>query len=150
MGRNRFVNTNPLNRETVKVELSDGDFVLFKKQLTNGEDRRIKTSGFGGLKGNIDPKRSEETELEINWNATELERVFTWMHGWSFVNGSGQAVQFNRENLENLDVETFEEIKAKLDDYIADKEKEKNAGSPGPSSPSESNAAGTSSAPSPS
>ena len=148
MGRNRFVNTNPASRETVRVELSDGDFVLFKKSLTNGEARRIRTAAFGGLKGNIDPKKSEDTELTVNWDAMEFDRVFTWLHGWSFRNGADQPVQFNRENLENLDEDAFEEIKTKLDAYVAEKEKEKNARTQGPTIPTGKVDSGTTSVPS--
>lgn len=129
MARNRFVNTNPSTRETQKVDLADGDFVLFKKVLTNGEKRHISLASFGNLKGNLDPK-SGQSEISIDWEAMELERVFTWLHGWSFVDTNLQPVQFNRDNVERLDDETFEEIKSLLDEHVGAKEKEKNEVSP--------------------
>src|SRR3990170_5410775 len=87
MARNRFVNTNPSTRETVKVELSDGDYVLFKKELTNRELRHSNMAAFGALKGDFKPGNA--SELGIDWENWEPERVFTWLHGWSFVDAAG-------------------------------------------------------------
>ena len=127
MGRQRLVNTNPLTRETVKAELSDGDYVLFKRSLSNKELRKVKLAGFGNMKGEIGKK---ETEIFIDWEAMEFERIFTYLHGWSFVDAQDKPLQLNRENLEALDDETFQEIKAQLDELVG--EKEKNALDSGP------------------
>ena len=120
MARNRFVNTNPSTRETVRVELSDGDHVLFKRSLSNAEKRHVNTAGFGSLKSDT---TKNQTEIGVDWEAFEFERIFTWLHGWSFVDAQEKPVQFNRENLENVDEETFKEIKEKLDAHVGEKEK---------------------------
>jgi hypothetical protein len=122
MGRNRFVNTNPTTRETVKVELSDGDWVLFKKVLSNGERRRISSAAFGNLKGSLAGNQNAN-EIVVDWESLELDRVFTWLHGWSFTDASGKPVQLNKENVGLLDNDTFEEIKALLDAHVQSKEK---------------------------
>lgn len=128
MARHRFVNTNPSTRETQKIELSDGDFVLFKKQLTNKEKRHVNMAAFGSMKGDFRPGTAQE--LQIDWEGWEPERIFTWLHGWSFVDAAGNPVQFNRANFDNLDDETYAEIDAKLDEFLGEKEKEKNGSSP--------------------
>lgn len=130
MGRNRFVNNNPSTRETVKVELSDGDYVLFKRELTNKELRHVAMAGFGSVKGEL----GANTELAINWEELEAERMFTYLHGWSFTDASGNPVQFNRANLDRLDEGTYLEIKTKLDEFVGEKEKEKNSELSEPSS----------------
>ena len=130
MARNRFVNTNPSTRETIKVELSDGDYVLFKKELTNRELRHSNMAAFGALKSDFKPGNA--SELGIDWENWEPERVFTWLHGWSFVDAAGAPVQFNRSNFDNLDDATYKEIEAKLTEYRGGEEKEKNGESPEP------------------
>lgn len=127
MGRQRLVNTNPLTRETVKVELSDGDYVLFKRTLSNGELRKVKLAGFGNMKGEIG---KTETEILVDWEAMEFQRVFTYLHGWSFVDAADKPLQLNRANLEGLDDATFQEIKDALDRVIGEKEKNEPVSAP--------------------
>ena len=127
MGRNRFVNTNPATRDTVRCDLSDGDHVNFKRELSNAELRRVKLAGFGNFKGELG---KPETEIQVDWEAMEFERVFTYLHGWSFLNGQDKTVQLNRENLENLDDDTFQEIKGKLDELVGEKEKNASVSAP--------------------
>lgn len=144
MGRNRFVNTNPSTRETIKVELSDGDYVLFKRELSNKEERKIKLAGFGNMKGKLG---KDETEILIDWEAMEFERVLTYLHGWSFADAQNKPVQLNRQNLENVDDTTFQEIKEKLDEFVG--EKEKNASGSAPTSRLKRVGAGSTSSKSP-
>lgn len=129
MGRQRLVNTNPVTRETVKAELSDGDYVLFKRELSNKELRKVKLAGFGNFKGQLG---KPETEILVDWEAMEFERVLTYLHGWSFVDAQEKPLQLNQENLGALDEQTFQEIKTQLDLHVG--EKEKNASDSEPTS----------------
>jgi hypothetical protein len=127
VARNRFVNTNPLTRDTVKVELSDG-WVLFKKELTRKENTHVNMAAFRSAKTVIGAEVKPEVEMDLEgW---QPERVFTWLHGWSFADPQGNPVQFNRDNFDRLTEDSFEEIEKKLTEYIAGKEKEKNSLSP--------------------
>ena len=109
----RFIDTDA--RETEKLDLPNGEHVIIKKSLTNGEQRRIDTAGFKSLEGTS--KDEDARKLNIDWEATEFEKVYTYLVGWS-----GTA-QFNKQNLKRMDAEDFNMIKDAIDAYTEEKEK---------------------------
>ena len=110
MGRRRGVRP-----ESVRLELSDGDWIDVKKQLNAGEQRRIfarmvKTMNVG-----------EKPSLDANH--VGRSRVLEYLLGWSLVGLDDQPLPYRAEGAEaergtaidNLDFETYAEIVKAID-----------------------------------
>jgi len=108
MGRNRFVTP-----ETVRLSLSDGDWIEVKRRLTNGEARRLSTAGLAKSMA----MGGETKEVGVDWAEFSLARAATWIVEWSFED-DGRRVPFSREALETLDEATAAEIDAALDEHV--------------------------------
>lgn len=102
MGRqNRFVQP-----DTVRIPLSDGDYIDIKKELNAGEERRayaqiVKNSRAG-----------ERAELDLE--RVGLARLVVYVVGWSFVDDRG-PVAVSESAMLSLDVDTFKEMLDAID-----------------------------------
>lgn len=108
MSRNRFVTP-----DTVRLPLSDGDFIEVKRRLTNGERRRLNTAALG----KSIPVGLDVTEVAINFEEMGIARALAYIVDWSFED-DGRRVPVSREAFLSLDEETAAEIDAALDAHV--------------------------------
>ena len=95
--------------DSVRLEISDGDWVLVKKRLNAGEDRaysaRMVKSMPAGQRPELDP-------LQVNF-----AQVAEYLLDWSLTDDTGAVMRVRGEStddilrtLRRLDIETFNEI----------------------------------------
>ncbi len=120
MPRNRFVVA-----ESVRYELSDGDWVEFKKRLNYGEIKRLTTSGL-----NLVGDMGNNPRYDLSIERFEENKRVIWLSTWSFCNGRGRLMEITAENMGALEPETVAEIDLALETHRAAMEEEKNARAP--------------------
>jgi len=119
MSRNRFT-----DRETVRLELSDGDWIEVKTALNYGESKRIVGAGLHlDLVGDAEPS--------LNLESYNIERILVWVTKWSFQNSAGAPERITAESIGRLDPATGAEIEAALDAHIKRLDEAKNVIPPG-------------------
>lgn len=112
--------------ETVKLEISDGDWLLVKKHLTAGEHRTM-------LAGMLREDRNGVNPVKVG-----VTRIQAYLLDWSITDADGQQVVIRDQPaavlagaLDAIDVETFKEILKAIEDHAAavsvELEAEKNA-----------------------
>lgn len=88
--------------ETVRIPLSDGDWIEVKKRLTVGEARTATTSFIGKFHG--DGSRTPNAEmLGMGW-------VFAYLVRWSFRDANDLPVSVSLDALKALDLDSYREI----------------------------------------
>ena len=120
----------------MRLELSDGDWVLVRAELTYGQQRRLAGAGLTGIDASASGRASG---LKVDLAAFDLERIATWVMDWSLRDGDGDRVTVSREAIEALHPDTAGEINAALDAHIEALEAKKappaRTAAPGPSRP---------------
>jgi len=114
----------------VRLELSDGDWVLIRPELSYGQQRRLTTIGLTGVPAALAGEATGQG-LSMDWSRFEIERLATWLLDWSFRDADGDQVVVSREAIENLPPDTAGEINAVLDAYLEAQEAKKASSSPG-------------------
>lgn len=104
MATNRFARI-----DTVRLELSDGDWIEVKRELTYGEILDLKDLSFVQDDGN-EPRFSER-EFSIN-------RITTLVVAWSFEDENGR-VELTRDAVRALNAKAAGEINQVLNEYQA-------------------------------
>jgi len=110
--------------DTVKIDISRGDWILVKKHLTAGETRAI----FAQMLG---------PDQQINRLNVGVSKVAGYLLDWSFTDADDQPIRIKdqsddvlRSILNNLDADTFLELTAAIDAHEAamaqEREREKN------------------------
>ena len=118
MARNRFVVPN-----TVRVELSDGDWVELKDRLTYGEQQRLASSALTRMTNS----GGADAGIELDFENHSLMRMETWLVDWSFVGLNGKPVSITRAAIAALDPDTAAEIDAAITKHVEEIEAAKNA-----------------------
>lgn len=132
--------TAPARRERfasgaqVRLELSDGDWVAVRAELTYGQQRRLAAAGLSGVPGAL-AEQGQGRGLSVDLAAYDLERLATWLLDWSFKDGDGDHIILSRERIEALHPDTAAEINAALDNHIEALEAKKVPEPSGPSKP---------------
>ena len=95
--------------ETVKLDLSEGDWLIVKRRLTTGEERRAFTRS-------VKPAEVGK-RLEVNVDAVAVAKVTAYLLDWSLVDDTGQVVPVRDAStadveaaLDALDPASFREI----------------------------------------
>lgn len=104
--------------ETVKLEISEGDWLLVKKKLTAGEQRRMfmrqmKTM-VAGEKVELNPRQvglSQMVEYLVDWSITDSDDKPVVIRD--------QSSEFVESAIEMLDMESFNEILKAIQDHEA-------------------------------
>lgn len=124
MARNRFVKP-----KTVRIDLSDGDWIEIKRELNAGEHREI----FGRM---VKEMRAGE-RATIDPELVGLTKLVGYIVAWSFED-NGKPVEVSADAIKSLDVETFAELSAAIDkhDEAMDAEIEARKNVPAGESPS--------------
>lgn len=107
-----------------KLPLSDGDFVLVRRELSYAQQRRLAASGLSGVPQAL-VEQGQGQELSVDLAAFDIEKLVTWLLDWSFTDDDGQHVVVSRQSIEALTPETAEEIHRALSAYIADADAKK-------------------------
>jgi hypothetical protein len=131
MARNRFVRP-----ETVRYDLSDGDWIEIKRELSYGEAQKLAGAATSGLKGFGTDESGEEQELSIGLDLEryELLKFWTWLVDWSFRDEEDKPVPVSMAALRALTEETGEEIAQAIQRHEEALAEEKKA-QPGETSP---------------
>jgi hypothetical protein len=115
----------------VRLELSDGDWVSVRQELSYGQQRRLAASGLTG----IDQAAAAGERLKVDLAAYDIERLVLWVLDWSLRDADGEHVVVSREAIEALHPDTAAEINTALDRHIEGQEAKKAPAPPGPSRP---------------
>jgi hypothetical protein len=132
MARNRFVQPN-----TVRVDLTEGDWVELKEQISYAEAQRL----YGAMVrtwpqsafGVGDPTGDDSKDVGIDMARFAILRQQTWLTDWSFRDDQDKPVPLTRAAIENLDTETASEIDAAITAHQAAVQAKKAAGTNGKS-----------------
>jgi hypothetical protein len=115
----------------VRLEVSDGDWVSVRQELSYGQQRRLAASGLTG----IDQAAAAGERLKVDLAAYDIERLVLWLLDWSFRDADGEHVVVSREAIEALHPDTAAEINAALDRHIEAQEGKAAPAPPGPTRP---------------
>lgn len=96
--------------ETVRIDLGSGDWIDVKKELTVGEEKRMRTAGVRRVNG--------QAEVDVNWAEMALARVTTYLRGWSAVDEKQRPIPVTAETVQALATEDFEAIDAAIQRHI--------------------------------
>lgn len=117
--RDRFAGGAP-----VRLDLSDGDWVLIRRELSYGQQRRLTFAGLTGVPSAL-AEQGQGQRLSMDMATYHVERLATWVVDWSFVDGDGRPVLVSREAIEALHPDTAAEVDAALDAYLEAQEAKK-------------------------
>lgn len=123
----------------VRLDLSDGDWVLVRQELTYGQQRRLATAGLQGLPPGAgsaeDAPGGPGMGLTVDWAAFEIERLVAYLMDWSLLDADGERVVVSREAIEALHPDTAKEIQEALDRHLEGQEAKKAPAPPGTTAP---------------
>jgi hypothetical protein len=105
MKRGRFVVS-----KSVRLPLSDGDWIEVRNKLTVGE-ARLATSSFVG---SYRPDGSRTPNLET----LGMGLVFAYLLDWSFRDENDKPVKVSLDALKNLDLETYNEVDKAINAHV--------------------------------
>ena len=117
MPRNRFVIP-----ETVRLDLSEGDWVEVKSRLSYGEQQRL-AGGALRTRRSLVGTGNEDFELSVDMEAYDVLRLSTWIADWSFCNSAGKQVPVSPEAIAALDPDTAAEIDEALSAHMREMQK---------------------------
>jgi hypothetical protein len=117
--------------ETVRINLSDGQWIDVKKTLTAGEEKAYRSAGFKRVSQRQDDNANE---VDIDWQAMAFARVDTYLVEWSAKKPDGKDMPLNKSTIRNLDTDSFKEIDDAILAHIDAVEEAKKTMSPGPTS----------------
>lgn len=109
MPKNRFVDPT----ETVKLELSEGDFLIVKRGLAWGDALRLTAMYQGAMHD------GGATGLAEKWDHYKIGEVMAWAVDWSFCDANGQKVPLSHEALAELDEASGDELLKALNAHVA-------------------------------
>lgn len=105
MSRNRFV-TN----ETVRLQLSDDDWIEIKKELNVMERKKLEGSPMSGAHQDTSSGDPNAVEMSISWDRYFLQKLTLYIVEWSLLDEGGKHVKVTRSAIENLRDEDADEM----------------------------------------
>ncbi len=132
--RNRFVKP-----ETINIEISDGDTIEIKKELTVGEQKQMFTHAIKRMGGVMGEGRGE---WDMDPVLLGFAKVEAYLIGWSFaedvLDNDGKPVMennkpvtkpvdFSPEAIQSIDETTYSEIEEAIDKHTEKLAEEKKA-----------------------
>lgn len=104
MGKNRFASA-----DTVRLELTEGDWIEVKSEISYGERQTLIAAGVQASAG-ADGKSS----VVMDFAAINVRDMATWIVDWSFCDAKGKPVAVSVAAIEALNEETAAEVDAAL------------------------------------
>lgn len=101
-------------KAVTRYDLSDGDWVEFRNDLSFAERRAVEA---GAIRGKLD-KESKEVDVDIDWPAYEVVRLSGWISDWSFAGPDGKKVPPTKKWVYDLTQSSADELTALLDKHI--------------------------------
>ena len=102
MSKNRFALL-----ETGRLELSEGDWIEIRKELTYGDILDLQEASTAP---------DENGELRFNGREFSINRIMAWVVAWSFEDENG-PVELTRDAVKALNAEAAGEINRALNEY---------------------------------
>src|SRR5262245_14717959 len=100
--------------ETVRLDLTNGDWILVKKRLTTGETRAAFARQFKAAPDGGRP--------ELDLTAIGLAKIVAYLLDWSLTDDAGVVVSIRdqprslvEQTVDGLDSQTFNELRAAID-----------------------------------
>jgi hypothetical protein len=115
MGRNRFVQPN-----TIRLELTDSDWVEIKERLTYKENQTLQGAMVKYIRD-----ATGESEVGVDLARFTILRMETWLTDWSFRDDQDKPVPLSRAAIENLDPDTAKEIDVAINAYLTERDAKK-------------------------
>jgi hypothetical protein len=112
MARNRFAD----EQETVRLDLSDGDWIDVRRELGYGRQSRMAAAGLGRVQASA-LDGTGDAEVGLSWEGFGFARMEAWVVNWSFRDRDNRPRPCDRRNMEALHPETVKEIIAALDTH---------------------------------
>lgn len=114
---------------TVRLPISEGDWIEIADRLTVGEQKRIDVSGLKRMEPG--KGKDEASKIETDFAEFSFARTATYIKAWSLVK-DGQSVPVSRASIEALDPETYLEIENAITAHVEARAEAKKtqAGSP--------------------
>lgn len=106
---------------TVKLELSEGDWIEVKAELTYGEQLKLQDES---------SVRGEDEKRHFANSAFYVARLVAWIVDWSFTDAKGR-VEITPDSIRALKGEIAGEINTALNKHETEQEDSKNAVTPG-------------------
>ena len=121
---------NPDETKRVDAEWAGNPFwVEMKQQLTEGEQRRVQTSGFKSIKSDPQaaklPEAERSAEITIDWVAQSFARTLAWVTDWSLADVKGNKLPVRRDTLEQLHPDMYAAIEGVINEHVEQREQEK-------------------------
>jgi hypothetical protein len=114
--RDRFVQPN-----TVRLDLSDGDWVETKERLTYAESQKLYSAFVRSMRDG----GADADEMGVDLARFALLRMETWLTDWSFRDDQDKPVPLSRAAIENLDPDTAKEIDVAINAYLTERDAKK-------------------------
>lgn len=108
--------------ETVRYDLSDGDWVVLKKFLDAGEELEVSGAGLSRM-----GTEGDEPSYKLDWKRLKLQRILAYVKEWSFVDFANRALRITLDNLSRCSPAVINELDAVIDKHREAMEKEGNA-----------------------
>ena len=109
MSRCRFVEP-----DTRRLDLTDGDWLDVKVELTAGETREL----FGRMRPYVTPGETNQLIAK----EVAIARLVAYVVEWSFRDRAGKPVPVTSDTIDAVDMETFQEMLAAVDAHLAAQE----------------------------
>lgn len=104
MGKNRFASV-----ETVRLDLSEGDWIEVKDELSYGERQTLMAVGVRRT-GLTEGAR----EVEIDWSVINVADMAMWITDWSFTDEAGARVPVSEDSIRALSLDAANEVNEAL------------------------------------
>jgi len=111
---------------TVRLELSDGEWVEVKEELTYGEQQRLSNAAMTRFQDASAPT----PRIELDFERYQIIRLKTWLTDWSAKGHDGKSIKITDESIRALRSDMAAEIDAALTAHIESLEAAKNAPTP--------------------
>jgi uncharacterized protein YecA (UPF0149 family) len=108
-----------------RYDISDGDWVEIKRQLTAEEEKFLQTAGLRHM-SNVREGAAADAQIAVDWKAYGLARVNTYLTDWSFQDDRGKQVPVTVDAIAALDPDTYDEIETVITKHRERLEAEKN------------------------
>jgi hypothetical protein len=131
----------PINLTYVDATGKAHPFWIKDKKLLNvGEDRRVATAGWGGVRpGARGTDDDPGTEVKINWQTQSFARTEIYLTDWSLETDEKKKLPLTRETIESLHPPVFALIEEAINEHVKAlaEEKKRSSGESAPSTTSE-------------
>lgn len=98
---------------TKKIDLSEGDWIEVRNELSYGENLRLSTA----IMERIETDEGT-TAMKPNMVKFKSERMLSYITAWTVRHKDGSTAKINRQTIEDLDEEFADEIDRALDKHV--------------------------------